>query len=512
MISKRLVLINSASSLLTKLASIAVMIWVQQFLLKRIPVEEYSLLPVVYSLSIFLPLLTEVLAGGIKRYVLEAFVNRDAEGITRIVSTMFPLLCLGGMLIIALGGVIAWKVEAILNISPKYVDLAREMILLVFGIEALRLAAKAFDSGLFVTQRFVLQNLISISCELLRTIALLFLLLEVTVSVSSVVYATAVGSIAEIIVLLLASRHFLPNQKFRFARFNADTFKVLLHFGGWSSLNVVAGLTRKMGDPIILNRLATPLDVACFNLGALIPNRMEVIMNQSILGSILPPIIALNASGQHEKLRKLYLRIGRYALWGTLSICGPFIVFNQPIVRLYVGSEFQQAGTVLLLLLACYPLVYGNALYTVLANAKVQMKSMAIRESLSSLLNLGLTIVLIGYFGMGAVGSALATFLIYGLGSLAIFIPFGKDMAGATWPEYIRQTAIPGVIPFFTTSAMLKVLDLMRPAEFWADIFFYSLLGGVLYLAMVWVIANEHDRLQFKGVFLVIWRKLYARG
>ena len=91
-ISKKLVLINSASSLVTRVLNISVLIWLQQYLLKRITPEEYSLLPVIYSVMMFAPLITTILTGGLGRYIVVAYAKHDDNRVTQIVSTMFPIL------------------------------------------------------------------------------------------------------------------------------------------------------------------------------------------------------------------------------------------------------------------------------------------------------------------------------------------------------------------------------------------------------------------------------------
>jgi hypothetical protein len=68
-ISKRLVAINSASTVARHLVSITVLVWLQQYLIRRIPAEEYSLLSIVMAVIVFAPLLSTVLTGGISRYV-----------------------------------------------------------------------------------------------------------------------------------------------------------------------------------------------------------------------------------------------------------------------------------------------------------------------------------------------------------------------------------------------------------------------------------------------------------
>ena len=118
-ISKKLVLINSASSVITRLLSISVLIWLQQYLLKRITPEEYSLLPVLYSVMMFAPLVTTILTGGLGRYIVEAYARDDDERVTQIVSTMFPILCAAGVVLLSAGWTFAWYIDSVLNVAPR---------------------------------------------------------------------------------------------------------------------------------------------------------------------------------------------------------------------------------------------------------------------------------------------------------------------------------------------------------------------------------------------------------
>ena len=82
--------INSASSVLAKIVNMTVLLWVYQYLLKRIPAEEFAVLPVVTAIMVFAPLFFSFFTGGISRYVVEAYAKGDFERVTRIVSSIFP--------------------------------------------------------------------------------------------------------------------------------------------------------------------------------------------------------------------------------------------------------------------------------------------------------------------------------------------------------------------------------------------------------------------------------------
>jgi O-antigen/teichoic acid export membrane protein len=326
--------------------------------------------------------------------------------------------------------------------------------------------------------------------------------MSVSVSVISVVIASVTAGLFQLLALFTVSRHLLPSQRFYPAQFDWAIVKELTRFGGWSSLYGFSGMIRKAADPIILNRLSTPLDVTCFHLGALIPNRLEVIVNQSFLGPVSPVIVGLHTERQDEKLKRIYLRLGRFAMWGLLFVIAPFLVHFKQIIILYVGETYLAAGTVMFLLLGCYPIVYGNILHRLLAVAKIRMRSMAIRESISAVVNLALTLVLVGYYQMGAVGSAISTFVVYGLGSILLFWPFGKNMVGVTWSEIWTEIFLPGILPFIAALLSMKLLAINYSAISWLGIAVNSIFGACVYLLVLWFVAKDIDKSQFRDTVL----------
>ena len=53
-ISKKLVLVNAFSGVAARVINIGILLWLYQYLLKKISVEEYSLYPVLMSSIVFL--------------------------------------------------------------------------------------------------------------------------------------------------------------------------------------------------------------------------------------------------------------------------------------------------------------------------------------------------------------------------------------------------------------------------------------------------------------------------
>jgi len=492
-VSQRLVLINTLASFFVRILSVFVLIWLQQFLLENISVEEYSLLPVVVSLMVFFPVFTAVFTTGVKRRVMIAFVNGRPDDISRVVTSIFPVLVAVAVFIFSIGLMFSRYVDSIINVDPLYIDVASSLILILILSESVKIPFEAFSSGLYCKQKFVLINIVMVFSEIIR-FGSLFLLLSIDLSIESVVISNLIGNLTQTVVTFYLSIRELPEQRLRVRNFDINMIKELSNFGGWSALHGVAGMVRKTSDAFILNRFASPLDVTCFHLGSLLTSRLDVIINQSFLGSITPVIQGLAAQNDDVRLKRIYLKTGRYALWGVLSLLPFFIVYKDSIINLYVGNEFNSAATVLVFLLLCYPFYYGNILYRALADARGEMKSLAIREIIATVLKIGLALIMVGYFNLGAMGAAVSTFSIFGIGSVFIYWPLGKRLAGVDGSQVFKEIITPGVLPFVISFFFTNGISLVLEMNDW---FGFIIIGGLsfaFHLLMILPFLREDDR------------------
>ncbi len=124
-ISKRLVFINSASSICSRLLNISILIWLYEYLLTRISPEEFAIYPVVAAIMVFAPLFTSLLTGGVSRYIIDAYAVGDRERVTQLVSSILPLLIGAGIVFLGLGFVFAWNIDHLLTIPTERVWDAR---------------------------------------------------------------------------------------------------------------------------------------------------------------------------------------------------------------------------------------------------------------------------------------------------------------------------------------------------------------------------------------------------
>ena len=479
-ISKRLVFINSASAVATRVLSLTVLLWLQQYLLDRISPEEYSLYPVIMSVMMFAPLGSTILTSGLARYIVEAYACGDDRKVTGIVTSMFPYLLLGGVILLGAGLVFSWNIDHILTITPDRIWDARIMMGLLIFFAALRLVFAPFGVGLYVRQKFVLFNLIQLGTEILRIVFLFLLLFGVSTRVLWVVVAAVVSSLFNLITITVVSRRLIPTLRLDWSTFERKAAKDVISFGSWNFLGRVAHAINTSAAPIILNKLATALDVTCFHLGAMFYR--QVFQGWSLVSNPLQPALtAMHSIGSPERLKEAYLRGNRYGLWLVMFPTVPLLVFRKEFIMAYVGSEFIQAATVVGLLLACLPFTFVNVMMWKVAEAKAEMRAVAWRSLTNQVLNLSLTLYLVGRLGMGATGAALSSLIIAAVANPVLNYPIGLKLVGVSFKRWAKETVWLGIAPGMGSAVICLGLRMFFQPTAWASLGAFTALACGVY-------------------------------
>lgn len=483
-ISKSLILINTASSVVATGLNVSVLVWLQQYLLKRISPEEYSLLPVLMSVMAFSPLLTTILTGGLGRYITVAYAKGDDDEVTRICSTMFPILCTVGFILFASGMTFAWYVDKILTISRAYVFDARIMMaLLVFSV-AIRLPLAPFGSGLIIRQRLVLENTINVGCQFLRITVLFLLLFGVSTRVLWVVAATVGADLVALAISQPISMRLVPAQRFRISSIHWSLAKELIGYGGWTLVCQAADTIKTALDPIVLNKFASPVDVACFHVGSLASRQISTALGP-FSRPLIPVVAGLWATGDITRLRATYLRTARYYTWLALLIAIPGVIFSSEFMRLYVGDRYSDSGKVMATLLTVAVVFSLNGLTTGIAGATGAVKSLALRQICMHVANLILTFWLVAYLKQGATGSALATLIAIVVFEPLLMWPFAWRLTHTRLPMWLAEIVVPTLLPTVPAVAVSLILKYGRTVQSWFDLFAYSGIAAAVYAVVL---------------------------
>ncbi|MBI2378246.1 MAG: hypothetical protein HYV07_29870 [Deltaproteobacteria bacterium] len=507
-VSKRLLLVNSTSSVAARILNISVLVWVQQYLLRRISPEEYSLLPVVTSLMILVPLISYALTSGFGRFVTAAYDEGRLDRVTSIVSTVLPVLATAALLLLVVGGLAAYHVDSIVNVPPDRLWDARIMLGLLVSSAALDLVVSPFVVGFDALQRFVLKNLLAVFSELFRMALLTALLLAEGPRVIWVVASETAASMTLILTLQHLSRRWLPALRFDRAAIDWPSQRELMTFSAWGFVVKTSSFVRTTLNPIILNRLATPLDVACFHLGTIVTKQLQTIGRGAAAASA-PMLTALFVRGETEALKQAYLSGNRYSMWLSMAIASPLIALAPELFRLYAGESYVLAGTILTLSLMTFPPKYGTTMLPRLASATATQRAYGLALVALQIIDLALALMLTGSLRMGAYGVAIAGVISSWVVIPLLHVPIGAKLSGASLSEYFFQCIGRGMLPCLLALPALFALRWVIQPSTWGSLFLIAAAGSVVYaVGLLTVALGAEDRAMLRALTSAGWKKV----
>ena len=500
-ISKKIVLINTASSAVALILNFSVLIWLQQYLLKRISPEEYSLVPIIMSIMAFAPLATMVLVQGVGRYITIAYAKEDDEEVSRICSTMFPILLLAGVILLAVGWFAAWHIDSLINIAPEFVDDAQIMMALLVVSASLRVIFSLFNSGFIVKQKLMLQDTIDIGCQFLRITILFSLLFGISTQVLWVVVAMVVAEVTNIIISTIVSLRIFPEQrKIHLNHFRRYVAKEITSYGGWGFVQNITDTAKQSFDPLILNKFASAVEVSIFYVGGIAARQLRLLLTP-FSRPFIPVLATLYATKDFVRLRNTYLRATRYHLWLILGVAVPAIIFSDEVMHLYLDGKYDQAGQIMAILLTVTVLNTFNSLGPAVVMAAGEVKEMSLRYLAIQIVNIALAILFVVYLQKGAFGSAIATLFTVASLDVLFMWPFCRRVAHTSTFFWVKEVVLPCLGSAIPSLLFCLTIKFSIGVNTWLDLTSVSLVSFILYLSMIAAFGlRQQDRIDISRI------------
>jgi O-antigen/teichoic acid export membrane protein len=489
-ISERLVIVNSAGFVLTRIINLSVIVWVYQFLLSKIPTDEFAVYPVVAAIMVMAPLFFTSFTGGITRNALDAYAKGDGLAVTRIVSSILPLIGLMTAIFLPLGWLFAINIDHVLNIPVHMVGQASLMMALLVLAFAVQMMLVPFQIGFHIHQKFVEMNMIMLGREVFRLLLLLGLMYGLGAQVMWVVIASFLADTSCAIVLAIRSRALVPELRFRRDLVDRTEARALMSFGLWTSLGQLGNVMYTHAATIVLNLYGTPQDVTVYFIGATIFRQLQGLI-QVAIQPLLPAITAMQATHDIDRLRRTMLRGGRYGLWVALLPGAALMVYADEFVRLYAGEAYIGAAVVIVLFMAILPFDRATTLLPTVCIAMAKVREFFLPAFLFQLAGLVLMVVCAGPMGLGAVGVTLALAAITIVSQLGYFWGLALRLGSTPLPVFLRSTIWLGWLPGLVGLGVWFCVQQVWEITTWWRLAASVAIGTVFYVATLLIFCVE---------------------
>jgi len=492
-VSRSLVAVNAASSVVARLVNVVGLIWIYQYLLARISVEEFALYPLVSALMLFAPLFFSFFTGGISRYVVASYARNDKDDVVVIVSSMLPVLALAGLAFLVCCGLLALNLERVFVIPENMLVSARVMLLLLATSFAIQMIALPFGTGYHVRQRFTELNLLLIVRDAAKLLLMYGFFVWLWPGVFWVVVATVVADIGCLAVVTARSRVFVPELRFRLTAVHWLRARAMVAFGMWTTLGRLAAILYVSSGTFLLNAAGTAADVTAYHLGAACFQHL-----QSMVGvarqPLQPALIAMHSLDDDRRLAATSLRGGRYGLWAALVVACPMAVFASDFAVLVLGEPFANVAVVIVLFMTTFFFSQPAGLLPMIAMARGDVRRFNQLALISSLICVSLLAALVFGPRLGALGAALAIAVGTAVTQVLFMWPLNLSLSKASVSEFGRRVLAPGLAPgLVATIVWLGLAARFRPIETWIELLVIAAPGVAIYVTTLALFCLDVD-------------------
>jgi O-antigen/teichoic acid export membrane protein len=450
-LEKRQILKNVGSSWSALGINVIVGIFLSPFILHRLGDAAFGIWVLIFSVTGYYGLFDLGIRSSIIRYVSKYTATGDREKLTQFINTALFTYTGIGVASMALTAVLSSSVEHVFKIPPEMHAQARLLLLMVGVSVSLGFPLGVFGGMLEGLQRFYILNWTSIGATLVRAALIVYFLDRgyglLTVALLTVGLPILSSILRGVIVFRLCP---VP---LGLKHVDRASFRHMANYGGTTFLVLVASRLRFRTDELVLGTMMSTVAVTWFNIGARIVDYAQEFVS-SLAQVFVPMSSHSEATGNLDRVRKIYIAGNRVCAFLILPITAILILFGKHIIRIWVGERYvPNSYPVLVVMIIPFALMLSQAASTRVLFGLGKHQIMAVITVIEGVANLILSIALVP--SLGIVGDALGTAIPLGF-TCIVFLPrHMKKQIGVPVATFLLQAY---TLPILLTLPLVATL------------------------------------------------------
>jgi O-antigen/teichoic acid export membrane protein len=358
-VSGRLLAKNTSWNLLGKIIPVALGFITIPFIVRELGVEQFGLLSLAWLILGYFSLFDIGMGQAMTKFVSQGLAESRHDYLAQLIWTALVAgVIIGFFGTVSVALAVPLMVGSVLAISEELISVAKNSLLLLSIAVPLAVTMSTLRGTIEGAQRFDLVNAVKIPYS-----SLLFLMPAVLLKLGHglehiILFLVILQAVAACAYFILCSRLFSLFGHLRFA--STQPVFALLRFGGWvSGANIAFSLLGNI-EIFFIGAFLTVEAVGFYAPVAALAARFLIIPES--LTSLLPTFSAL--TGQKERAANYYRRISKHILFGMGAVLILFALLAEPILHIWLGSEFANISATALQFLALGTLGYSISVVT----------------------------------------------------------------------------------------------------------------------------------------------------
>lgn len=445
---------STASNFAGQFVLVATWFFLTPFILDRLGDNLYGLWVLVGAVIGYGTLLDFGIESAVTKYVAEYRARNEWHQARELIGTALVLYLGLGLIVVAVSAVLAVSWMTLFNVPAADQSTAFWLVVITglhFGLSIPCTTTSAILRGL---QRFDLINLVSIASTLLNAAAIVIVLQAGGGPIGIVAVNLSVMLLMQIPSIWLIRRT-APELGLSLRGVSRRMARRITSFSSWIFMVNVGGRLESQTDEIVVGAALPVALVAPYNLARMLSTVPQMVAEQFVT-LLLPLASEMDASKDRELLRSVYLVSTRVTLGVLLAIGLGVMLLGGSFLGAWVGPEYAGYGYLVVILTVASAIDTTTWPGGMVLQGMARHRAISVAALVTGLSNLGLSIILVGPFGL--LGVALGTLIPTTLVCLGFVIPYCARAVGADARALAFEVWLPPLLSAVPAALTLVVL------------------------------------------------------
>jgi O-antigen/teichoic acid export membrane protein len=431
--------------------SIIVAFFMMPFLINELGDHWYGVWTVVGSLAAAYHLFDMGMASAVTRYVSRAFGIEDNKQANATINTALVIYALIAIIVVIASIMASYASRAFIG-SESDKDVVQLLVLIIGTSVAMEFPFNALAGVASAKLRFHQVAFARILVTLLGAALTWWFASRGYGIVAIAVIAFCTARISNLLYLLICIAAF-PSIKFSYKLASRAMTKELFQYSAWSFLIAIAYQLRNNVDNFVIAGILSAASVTHYAIGLRLVDYVAQFLSQAT-NMFVPIFTAYHAQENKRELHKKLLFITRLNLVLAMIAGSGLVIFGDAFISRWMGPDYNDAYWVMVILLIGRMIGFANHPLNTAMYAANKHSIVAKIDMIEVALNLGLSLVLVRYFGL--LGVAFGTTIPLLLLRLFVLPMFACKAIEMKVQDYlacmvrpILAIAIPSVIIFY---------------------------------------------------------------
>lgn len=452
------------------------------FLVHSLGDERYGIWSIIAAFTGYLSLFDLGVVSAITKYTAQKRAENKQGAINCILGSAAVIVVPITILLVLLSPFLGHLVVAVVNIDPSLHEIVRLSATLATLEVATFVLSGIYRGALFGAQRYDLTNLIQLTTIALKAVLLYAVLDSGYGLVAMSAVACAAGAFLAACMWYAVHRT-NPHASASIANARSSTVRKIGSFSRATFLSMVAAQIIYYSDAFVIGYFISAAAVAYYSIAWSLTEYVNRLM--LVISKVFIPVFSeLSINKDREPLFKTYISATKYQLILSNLLCGGMFVLGGDFINVWIGPEYENICTPLLLILFISQAARGPQLISyALLQGMAKHKNYARFNLGFAFLNLLLGIVLIQRYGLAGVAfsTAATQFVFYGIIVPVITLQALEKPIGV----YFKLTYARLIIPtLFLITALLITRSHFEISSFYT-LFAQAFFATAVYLPAV---------------------------